>query len=579
MRRLFFFMILYSCFFSFSCLLGQTRLFHLEGESVKLDVLPSARWAGDINADGVSDIVFLQEVKHGTPSNYQFRLFSGADGSYLWDQKGYPGWEKDQSSLGWVAQVPSGIGDVDGDGRGDLAYLLQNFNVFPAKVYLVLRSGRTKKVLYQIHVSPWFTRNAPVELLEVIGDIDRDGVKDLLLSLGFDTRYYGVAVVSGKTGKKIRFHTGGPLVSSYFGGEMRGTPDMDRDGVPDYLISAPSYGGIPRYHFPPGWGKVWLYSGKTGKEICTFELGPNYRKRWFGSSISVLGDLNGDGWSEIGISDENNKFGKLWIYSGKDAAKGKAALLYSFSGRFKMEMFATSMAPLGDWDGDGRDDFAVYATTRPSTYPKKQDEGIVYLFSGKKLPQFKPFKILEGRGLPWEGFGRQLRNIGDLDGDGTPELLVISDSFGQTASKPAYFEIWNHKNLPLRSDRHLVSISGKSSRTQVLKLDAGAKNAGKFYLLLGSLSGSKPGFNYAGLHVPLNPDAYFSWTASQGPNALFLRSSFGVLDANGRASAKFILPPGIPNSLLWLRFWHAYLVFDSKGFTMASNPVPLLWDR
>ncbi|HHI81398.1 MAG TPA: hypothetical protein ENK02_15650 [Planctomycetes bacterium] len=570
------FMIIFLGIFPFSSLQGQTRLFHMEGKSVKLDMTSLVRWAGDVNGDGIPDFCYHQTIQ-ADPGIYQVRIFSGSDGSYLWGQKGYPGWEKDQGSFKKAAGYYAGIGDVDGDGRGDIVYLLQDFGANTNRVSLVLRSGRTKKVIYQKVVSSWFLPTALVKFLEVIGDVDGDGVKDVLLSTGVEALHYGVAVVSGKTGKKIRFHTGGPGISPYFGAVMRPAPDMDRDGVDDYLISSSSYGGNPRYH--QGWGKVWLYSGKTGKEICTFELGSRYRGRYFGLEVSVVGDLDGDGWTDIGISEDNYDYGAVWFFSGKEAAKGKAYTLYSLPGSFKGEHLGLALAPLGDWDGDGRDDLAVYAATRVSTYPKKQYEGLVYLYSGKKLTLRKPFKVLEGRGLTWEGFGSHLRNIGDLDGDGISELLVVTDNGSMTITKPNYFEIWNHKHLALSSDRHLVSISGKGSRVQSLRLEAGDTNAGKFYLLLGSLSGPKPGFNYAGLHVPLNPDAYFSWTASQGPNALFLRSSFGVLDANGRASAKFILPPGIPTSLLWLRFWHAYLVFDSKGFTMASNPVPLLWDR
>ena len=570
------FLILFLGMFPFSFLSGQTRLFHLEGQSVKLNIFSSVAWGGDVNGDGIPDFVYQQLIQNYPPIA-QMRVFSGKDGSYLWNQKSYPGWDKDQYTFKKYAEYPAGLGDVDGDGRGDIVYLLQDFGGSTHKVSLVLRSGRTRKVIYQKVVSSWFSRYALVKMLEVIGDVDGDGVKDVLLSTGADNMYYGVAVVSGKTGKKIRFHRGGPGISPYFGAVMRPAPDMDRDGVDDYLISSSSYGGNPRYH--QGWGKVWLYSGKTGKEICTFELGSRYRGRYFGLEVSVVGDLDGDGWTDIGISEDNYDYGTVWFFSGKEAAKGKAYTLYSLPGSFKGERLGLALAPLGDWDGDGRDDLAVYASTRVSTYPKKQYEGLVYLYSGKKLTLRKPFKVLEGRGLAWEGFGRHLRNIGDLDGDGVGELLIVSDSYSYTPPKPAYFEIWNHKHLALSSDRHLVSISGKGSRVQSLRLEAGDTNAGKFYLLLVSLSGSKPGFNYAGLHVPLNPDAYFAWTASQGPNALFLRSSFGVLDANGRASAQFILPPGIPNNLLWLRFWHAYLVFDSKGFTMASNPVPLLWDH
>jgi hypothetical protein len=55
----------------------------------------------------------------------------------------------------------------------------------------------------------------------------------------------------------------------------------------------------------------------------------------------------------------------------------------------------------------------------------------------------------------------------------------------------------------------------------------------------------------------------------------------GVLDANGRATAAIVLPPGSPvaASLVGTRLFHAAAVVDPNlgAFVHASNAAPLLF--
>ena len=119
-----------------------------------------------------------------------------------------------------------------------------------------------------------------------------------------------------------------------------------------------------------------------------------------------------------------------------------------------------------------------------------------------------------------------------------------------------------------------ATISLATGGQQVLSLDAGTALAHAPYLVLGSLSGSAPGFVYGGVSVPLNvPDAYFD-LALGAPNAPPLTNSFGVLDATGSATAAFTLPPGLPPALIGLQFQHAYGVLWPSGVRVlrdASN--------
>lgn len=121
-----------------------------------------------------------------------------------------------------------------------------------------------------------------------------------------------------------------------------------------------------------------------------------------------------------------------------------------------------------------------------------------------------------------------------------------------------------------------ATLSLAAGGRQTLSLDAGVALAHAPYILLGSLSGSVPGFLYGGVRVPLNvPDAYFD-VALSAPNTPPLTNSFGTLDASGIATAAFTLPPGLPPVLIGLQFDHAYSVLWPSGVRVlrdASNAM------
>lgn len=121
-----------------------------------------------------------------------------------------------------------------------------------------------------------------------------------------------------------------------------------------------------------------------------------------------------------------------------------------------------------------------------------------------------------------------------------------------------------------------ASLSITNGGVQTLDLRAGSDYAGLTYFLLGSLSGTAPGFPIDGLTLPLNFDNYFLHTVSYA-NQPPLANSFGALDGNGEAQATFTLPVGII-PLFGQTANHAYVVIDLAPFpvvTFASNAVPV----
>ncbi len=139
-------------------------------------------------------------------------------------------------------------------------------------------------------------------------------------------------------------------------------------------------------------------------------------------------------------------------------------------------------------------------------------------------------------------------------------------------STPTAFRA-SYVDRTLWSDGDVVSAgAGGSVAFDVI---AGSSQAGQQYYVLGSATGSSPGFTKNGIHVPLNFDPYTSLTLDFANTAL-LTDTFGTLDASGRASASFNVTPGlIPAVAVGLTLHHAAIATDpgTSKATWASNAV------
>jgi lamin tail-like protein len=110
--------------------------------------------------------------------------------------------------------------------------------------------------------------------------------------------------------------------------------------------------------------------------------------------------------------------------------------------------------------------------------------------------------------------------------------------------------------------------------TQTLDLNAGPAFAGALYIVLGSVTGTSPGFPAGGYTLPLNYDGYFLFTLLN-PNTGLLSSSLGFLGGAGTAQTTFNIPPGTDASLAGLGVNHAYGIVDpvSGAVLGVSNAV------
>lgn len=367
--------------------------------------------------------------------------------------------------FGWIAR---GIGDVDGDGASDVVASAPTYGssgatdvngqpVGKGKVYVY--SGRSGKLL-------WARTGAEREGLgtglEGAGDVDGDGAGDVIAGApGSDKAY----VYSGKDGRQLLVLAADTAGES-FGQAVSGAGRQNDDAFADLIVGAPTSNASGQ-----GAGRAYLFSGKDGARLRTLEgeraadafgsivagakhgrgtpllvgapaAGPNQTGRVYvyegaapkqrfvidsdttGAALgamftSVVGDVDADRVPDVFAADFSNSAkgastGRIYVHSGKDGRR-----LHSLTGEGPGDGFGIGSADVGDVNRDGHDDLLVGAWQFSRA---AQSGGKVYLYSGKNGSLLR---AITGR-VPGETLGFDATGVGDVDGDGVPDLLITS---------------------------------------------------------------------------------------------------------------------------------------------------------
>lgn len=214
------------------------------------------------------------------------------------------------------------------------------------------------------------------------------------------------------------------------GGQSVALGDVDGDGVPDLVSGAPrsAPGGLLAA------GSVRAVSGATDDPLWTRD-GAEI-DGLLGSALAMLGDLDGDGASEIaaGAPGEAAGAGRVHVLDGRTGAVLRSATGAPADG------LGASLAFLGDRELDGRPDLAAGAPLAGS------GAGRVLVLS---LPGLGFEEALDG--APGDALGTALAAAGDLDGDGRADAAAGAPGAG--AGRVA---LW-------RADGSLTFLDGASA--------------------------------------------------------------------------------------------------------------------
>jgi len=190
---------------------------------------------------------------------------------------------------------------------------------------------------------------------------------------------------------------------------VRAIGDINSDGIPDFAAS--SFGMVGEA------ARVLVCSGADAQALRGY-TGALIED--LGGAVAALGDINGDGVVDFGLTVRNLSTPQAPRYRVYDGATG--ADLYEVFGESDSSTIGIAAIPTGvDFDGDGGADYVI---TDPS--PSGTQPGWVALRSGRTGAVLQ---IASGASAG-ESFGRAAVLLGDITSDGLPEIALVSSSFG-----------------------------------------------------------------------------------------------------------------------------------------------------
>lgn len=261
-------------------------LMTLRGSDLQEHLGNSVANAGDINADGVPDIL-VGGAESNVAGGFSGRVsvFSGADGTRLLKIEG-------EAPVVQLGIAVDGFGDQDGDGVPDL--LVGSWGATDnggSSGAVIVFSGRDGSQLLRI---PGEFKGDHLGLdLATVPDLNGDGVNEILAGAfeydsGSQSNAGAAYVFNGRTGAIVHKWIGA-AEEDRLGTRVACPGDIDGDGYADLLAAAP-FTDITR-------GRVYLYSGLTGKELARIEGATAIALA--GAGLEALGDIDGDGIPEF----------------------------------------------------------------------------------------------------------------------------------------------------------------------------------------------------------------------------------------------------------------------------------------
>lgn len=380
------------------------------------------------------------------PGQAQTVLFSG------WDT---PDLVADQySNLGASS---ASLGDVDGDGFGD--FCLGSPSIAgEIRAY----SGKDGALLY-VTVGPWSFGSD----VSSVQDLDGDGVCEIAVSAPVANRVF---LVSGGTGDVLQ-EFGPNVIGNGFGfdmctghlGELEFLIVLIRDAVgpePGWQSSLAVFDiqsgvelislGIPGEHgvSPPavgfvessiGLGRIVVRDSSAAGSLWQWSVesllaGPGlhvaqpisldgFATKSLGGEIVVLSDIDGDSLEEIAILEGGSDHALV-------VSPGSGEVVQAIPN-------ATRISSAGDFDGDGSLDLVL-------SNPDLEFDGAPNLFNvgtgAVRVRSVRENKDLCSGGalLRWERFGHSLGSLGDVNGDGRGDVVIVSERWADIGPAVPY---------------------------------------------------------------------------------------------------------------------------------------------
>jgi hypothetical protein len=220
--------------------------------------------------------------------------------------------------------------------------------------------------------------------------------------------------------------------------------DVNGDGFEDLLVGDGDYDYL---YSQDDNGRAWLFFGSTDGLNTTPDVtfNPPYTNYYgfFGANTVCAGDVNGDGYDDIMISESNydssgSDEGAVFVYYGSPTGPSTTHN-WMARGNITWGHFGRSIDGAGDVNNDGYDDIIVGTT---ETYLTTH---VFVWFGGPEglgdngLPTNADWKASSSNPGAY-GYGQVVRGIGDVNGDSYDDIMIGADVFdGSITNQGAVF--------------------------------------------------------------------------------------------------------------------------------------------
>ncbi|MBI1423705.1 MAG: hypothetical protein GC149_09600 [Gammaproteobacteria bacterium] len=266
-----------------------------------------------------------------------------------------------------------------------------------------------------------------------------------------------------------------------FGAALAKLSDLNGDGVPELAVGSPldNEAGTER-------GACWiLFLNSTGTVSSSIKLtqglngftGTLHDGDHFGSAVSSLNDVNGDGVQDMvvgapGDDDNGTDRGALWVLLlNSDGTVLSQTKISDLTGGFTLGLkdndhFGGAVANIGDLNGDGVADIVVGADGDDDGSTDRGAVYILYLNFDGSVQSARKISSTTGnfKGELHTGdlFGSAVAGIGDVDGDGIPDIAVGANGDDDGGvDRGAVWILFMNRDGTVKASQKISQLSGQ----------------------------------------------------------------------------------------------------------------------